>query len=171
VIPTVDAVLAVGALVYLPMLVEARRAALNERVQRALGGIEPAGDVYAAMKAAYPLAFLIMMIEAALRGFPSGPVVAAGALVFIAAKTMKWWAILTLGARWTFRVIVRPGEPLVKEGPYRFLRHPNYVAVVGELVGVALICGAIVAGPIAVIGFGALMLKRIAVEERALRSL
>ena len=53
-------------------------------------------------------------------------------------------------------------------GPYRFVRHPNYLAVAGELVGVALMAGAIVTGPIAVLGFTALMLARIRVEERAL---
>jgi methyltransferase len=54
-------------------------------------------------------------------------------------------------------------------GPYRYLRHPNYVAIVGELVSVARVTGAIVAGPLATAAFGALKQKRIAVEERALR--
>jgi methyltransferase len=167
----VIAVIAVFVLAYGPMLIEARRAATNERVQRALGGVEPPGDVYALMKVAYPAAFLLMVIEAAVRGFPERVVIATGALVFVAAKALKWWAIASLGTRWTFRVIVRHGEPLVTRGPYRFLRHPNYLAVTAELIGMALICGARVAGPVAVIGFGALMLKRIGVEERALRSL
>ena len=56
------------------------------------------------------------------------------------------------GACWTFRVIVVPGTTLVASGPYRFMRHPNYVAVVGELVGVALMTGARVTGPLATLG-------------------
>jgi methyltransferase len=75
---------------------------------------------------------------------------------------------VSLGDAWTFRVIVRPGTPLIATGPYRWLKHPNYVAVVGELVGVALMSGARVAGPLGTILFGALMLMRIRVEERAL---
>ena len=53
-------------------------------------------------------------------------------------------------------------------GPYRVLRHPNYAAVVGELVGATLMTGAFVAGPTATVLFGVLLKKRIAVEERAL---
>ena len=94
----------------------------------------------------------------------------AGATVFVLAKTLKWWAILTLGPFWTFRVIVVPGVTLVATGPYRWLRHPNYVGVVGELAGAALMTGALVTGPIAAAGFLILLSKRIAVESRMLQS-
>ena len=155
-------------LVYLPMLIEAGRAATNERGQHARGGVEADGDVYAIMQVAYPGAFLLMILEGATRGRPSVEWFAIGALVFAAAKSLKWWAIQTLGRAWTFRVIVVPGAPLAATGPYRFLRHPNYVAVVGELVAIALMTGARIAGVVAVIGFGLLIVKRIAVEDRAL---
>ena len=157
-------------IVYVPMMIEARRAATNERAQRARGGVEATGDVYAIMQVAYPGVFLLMMLEGATRGRPSVEWFTVGALVFVAAKSLKWWAIRTLGPAWTFRVIVVPGAPLEVTGPYRFLRHPNYVAVVGELVAIALMTGARMAGPPAVIGFGVLILKRIAVEDRALRA-
>ena len=52
-----------------------------------------------------------------------------GLAVFAAAKLLKWWAIRSLGPYWTFRVIVVPGSSRVDSGPYRFLRHPNYIAV------------------------------------------
>ena len=55
-----------------------------------------------------------------------------------AAKALKFWAIASLGTRWTYKVLVMPGLPLVPTGPYRWLRHPNYVGVVGELVAMAL---------------------------------
>jgi methyltransferase len=153
--------------VFVPMLIEAARASRNERAQRARGGVEPANDVYATMRIAYPAAFLAMIVEGALRGTPSPAVVAVGFVLFVAAKLLKWWAILTLGRSWTFRVIVVPGATLVTRGPYRSIRHPNYVGVVGELVGVALMTGAIVAGPLVIVFFVALLLRRIAVEERA----
>lgn len=151
------------------MIVESRRASRNELVQRARGGIEPAGDVYAIMRVLYPGLFLLIIGEGAVRG-GAGSGAAAGAAVFAAAKLLKWWAIVSLGPFWTFRVIVVPGARLVVSGPYRFLRHPNYVAVIGEFVGAALIAGAMVTGPIAVVVFGALILKRVAVEEEALRA-
>ena len=159
------------------MVVEARRAASNELAQRERGGIEPPGDVYGIMRLAYPAAFLLMIVEHALQVLqllqrdPVHAAVLAGLALFVAAKALKWWAILTLGSSWTFRVIVVPGAPLVSGGPYRFLRHPNYLSVIGELAGAALMAGARISGPIAIVGFGLLILKRIAVEERALRNL
>ena len=160
--------IAIALAVFLPMLREAILAARHERALRARGGIEPAGDVYRLMQAAYPGAFLAMIGEGIARGEPRPGVLIAGAVVFAGAKALKWWAVHTLGSFWTFRVIVVPGATLVRRGPYRFLRHPNSLAVVGELVGVALMSGAILTGPAAVGLFGALLLKRIAVEERAL---
>ena len=65
----------------------------------------------------------------------STAVVVIGVVVFVAAKIIKWSAILALGRRWTFRVIVVPGDTLVASGPYRYFRHPNYVGVIGELRG------------------------------------
>jgi methyltransferase len=159
----------VVALVFVPMLIEARRAARNERAQRAIGGVEPRGDVYPLMQIAYPTAFLAMIAEGAARGAPPASFIAAGLGLYGAAKALKWWAIVSLGQFWTFRVIVVPGARLVHAGPYRFLRHPNYIAVVGELVGVAVMSGARIIGPLATIAFGALMAKRIAVENRAIR--
>src|SRR5579862_3862310 len=152
------------------MLVEARRAAANERAQLARGGLEAQGDVYGVMRIAYPAAFLLMIAEGAWRGAATGMFFRTGLLLFAAAKVLKWSAILALGPAWTFRVITVPRAPLVTAGPYRLFRHPNYVGVIGELAGIGLMSGALISGPIATIGFGLLILKRIAIEERALTS-
>jgi methyltransferase len=154
------------ALIFFPMLVEASVAARNERGQRARGGVEPTGDVYRIMRVAYPAAFAAMIAEGAWD--PAHAWWSTGLAVFVVAKALKWWAIAALGPAWTFRVIVRPGVPLVAGGPYRFLRHPNYVGVAGELVGVALMSGARMTGPLMTLIFCGLMLKRIAVEDRAI---
>lgn len=156
-------------LVFLLMLVEAARARRNERAQRARGGVEPHGDVYPVMRIAYPASFLAIALEGMLRGAPSATALAVGGVLFAVGKLIKWWAIVSLGPRWTFRVLVVPGDPLVVTGPYRFLRHPNYVGVVGELAGAAVIAHALVTGPLALLVFGVLLAKRIAIEERALR--
>jgi methyltransferase len=165
------ALFAIALLIFIPMLVEAARASRNERAQRARGGIEPADDVYDRMRVVYPAAFLAMLTEGAARGPSPAAVVVAGVAVFAAAQIIKWSAILALGRCWTFRVIVVPGDTLVASGPYRHLRHPNYVGVIGELIGAALMTRAIVTGPIAVIVFAFLLRNRIAVEERALRAI
>jgi methyltransferase len=150
------------------MLIEARRASVNERAQRSRGGIEPADDVYQLMQIAYPGVFVAMLAEGAMRrAGPTGEWFIAGLTVFVIAKILKWWAITTLGSFWTFRVIVVPGSPSIETGPYRIMRHPNYVAVVGEIVGVAMMMRALVTGPLALVVFGTLLLRRIAVENRA----
>ena len=156
------------ALVFIPMIVEARLAALNERLQLARGGVEAPGDVYAIMRIAYPAVFVAMIAEGLWQ--PGHAHMFAGLALFLVAKALKGWAIVSLGEAWTFRVIVRPGVPLVASGPYRWLRHPNYVAVVGELAGVALMSGARLAGPLGTVLFGVLMYRRISVEERALEA-
>ena len=103
-----------------------------------------------------------------MRGPAPAGALAAGLLLFGLAKALKMWAIASLGERWSFRVLVLPGRALVTSGPYRWLRHPNYVAVAGELAGVALTVWAVLTGPLALAGFIALLRRRIAIEERAL---
>ena len=158
----------VALVAFVPMLAEARRSWRNERALRLLGAIEPPGDVFRAMQIAYPACFVMMVAEASVRNVSLGRSFTAGAIVFVAAKAIKYWAIATLGDRWTFKVLVLPGYPLVTAGPYRLLRHPNYVGVVGELVGAALMAYAPLAGAASVLVFGVLLLARIRVEEHAL---
>jgi methyltransferase len=154
--------------VLLIMAGEAGWSSHNEKRLRARGATEPPGDVYAVMQWAYPACFVAMAIEGAIGGPAPPGVPAAGLAIFGAAKALKLWAIASLGWRWTFRVIVLPDAPLVASGPYRVCRHPNYLAVLGELAGVAAIVGAPLAGAAAIVGFGWLIRRRIAVEERAL---
>jgi methyltransferase len=163
--------IALSAVVFGLMLVEARRARRNERAQRARGGVEPPDDVYKTMRIVYPAAFLAMIVEAQVGGAPPRGVVLAGIALFAAAKALKWWAIVTLGPFWTFRVIVVPGASLVAKGPYQYLRHPNYVGVMGELAAVALMTGARFTGPIVTLVFGLIILRRVAVEEKTLSAI
>jgi methyltransferase len=162
-------IVALLALVFVPMLLEARLASRHERDLRDRGAVEPAGDVYPVMTVAYPACFVAMLAEGWLRGVGRDAVMAAGVTIFVLGKALKYWAIVTLGPRWTFRVLVPPGSTPIVKGPYRFFRHPNYVGVIGELVGVGLMSRAVIACTLAVLGFGALMVARIRVEERALR--
>ena len=101
-------------------------------------------------------------------GRPFGVVAWVGGLVFLLAKLLKMWAISALGPRWTYRVLVPPGARLIALGPYAWVRHPNYVAVFGEIAGMALLVGAPVTGVLSLLTFAILVKARIAVEERAL---
>jgi methyltransferase len=159
------------------MLAETNVSVKHERALRARGAIEPRGDVYFAMLMLYPLAFAVMYFEGISRalaevkpGTSAGPAWwLAGILLMLASKALKYWAIANLGVRWTFKVLVLPGVPLVRTGPYRYVDHPNYIAVVGELVGMALMMSAWITGPVMTLVFGLAMLMRLKVETRALR--
>jgi methyltransferase len=159
--------LVLGA-VYLMMLVELQIAVFNERGLRARGAVEPPDDVFPLMRLAYPGAFLLIGLDALRHAWLSRNVVLLGLVLFGWAKALKFWVIQTLGSRWSFRVLVIPGLPLVTTGPYRWMRHPNYVAVLGEIVAIAIALSAPIGGVIAFVGFGWLLRKRIAVEEQAL---
>ncbi len=160
--------LVLGALAFIPMLLEARRSSLNDRRLRAAGAVEPPGDVYRVMQVAYPGSFLAMIAEAWIRAAGPDGLFVPGLALFAAAKALKYWAIRTLGARWTFRVLVPPGSSIVTSGPYRFMRHPNYVGVLGELAGMAVMARAPIAGGVALAVFSALIVARARVEDRAL---
>ena len=156
------------AAIALAMAAEARRSRRLERALLARGAREPSGDVYRQMQVAYPASFLAMALEGGLTGVAPSTGFLVGAAVLVVAKGLKYWAIATLGNRWTFRVLVPPDASFVRSGPYRWMAHPNYVAVVGELVGMALMMSAWMTGSLAIVGFGALIMRRVAVENRAL---
>lgn len=164
--------LAIAAIMLLAVLLmmagEALLSAFNERQLRARGAVEPSDDVMATMRWAYPGAFVLMAIEGAWRGPAPDAVLVGGLVLFGVAKALKLWAVTSLGPRWSYRVLVVPGAPLVQSGPYRFMSHPNYLSVAGEIVGVAATVWAPISGAFAVVGFGWLMTRRIRIEDRAL---
>jgi methyltransferase len=134
----------------------------------ALGATAPPEPQYPLMAVAYPAAFLAMGGEAVLRGNGPGWLFPSGVLLFLGAKALKYWAIASLGERWTFRVRIVQGQPLVASGPYQYVRHPNYIAVAGELAATAMMMSAVVTGPLMTAFFCVLMWRRVAFEERAL---
>jgi methyltransferase len=69
------------------------------------------------------------------------PIRLAWLILFLFVQVLRFWVLATLGERWTTRIIVLPGAPLVKTGPYRFLNHPNYVIVVAEIAILPLVFG------------------------------
>lgn len=166
------------AVVIVTMLGELWLSKGHERILLARGAVEPPDPVYGIMRWAYPLVFAMMAAEGITRAAgigwwmagapPYGWWTWAGVAIFALAKALKYWAIATLGERWTYRVLVLPGAPLVTGGPYRWMRHPNYVGVVGELVGMMLIASAWINGPTGLLFFGWLLQQRIEAENRAL---
>jgi methyltransferase len=72
---------------------------------------------------------------------PGPPIHIIPLVIYIALQIARAWVIATLGERWTTRIIILPGEPLVRHGPYRWLDHPNYLIVIGEIAILPLVFG------------------------------
>ncbi len=112
----------------------------NLRWARGSGGIERGQGHYRFMKLLHTGLLAGCLAEALLAdrpflGWLGWPMLA----VVLAAQAVRWWCIAVLGRQWNTRVVVVPGLPLVERGPYRWLRHPNYAAVVAEGVALPLV--------------------------------
>ena len=110
-----------------------------------------------------------MLVEGWLRGAELSSWWPFWGTLFLVGQALRYWAILSLGEHWTARVMVLPGAPLVKRGPYKYVRHPNYLAVALELLSAPLVFGAwVTAFLVTLLNVGVLAV-RIRAEERALR--
>ena len=90
--------------------------------------------------------------------------------VYLVLQGLRVWTMASLGARWTTRIVTLPGEPLVRRGPYRFLTHPNYVVVTGELAVLPLVFGLASYAAVFTALNAVVLWVRIRAENAALRS-
>jgi methyltransferase len=163
----------VGLAAFLAFLVVQRGlelvlSARNARRLAARGGREFGARHFPLLVLVHTLFPLLLMAEVALLGARPGPAWPLWLGLWLAAQALRYWAITALGDAWNVRIWVVPGAPLVSRGPYRFLRHPNYVAVVVELIAAPLLFGAWRTALVITV-LNALALRiRIAAEERAL---
>lgn len=150
------------ALVALQRLAELALARRNTDRLMDAGGIEHGAGHYPVM-VLFHAGWLVALLAAADGGV-SWPWLA----LFLALQAARVWVVASLGRYWTTRVITVPGAPLVRRGPYRWLRHPNYLVVALEIPVLPLALGL----PWLALGFGLANLGvlwwRIRVEERAL---
>jgi methyltransferase len=158
-------ILAVGLERLAELIVSVR----NLRWSRARGGIERGAEHYPLMVALHIGLLAGCLAEAGLVERPFLPPLGWTMLAFVvAAEALRWWCIATLGPRWNTRVVVVPDLPLVTAGPYRLLRHPNYVAVVIEGFALPLVHTAWITAVVFTLLNAALLRVRIKVENRAL---
>ena len=159
-----SALYSILALVVAVRLAELAWARRNTRRLLAAGGTEHGAAHYpmiVALHAAW-LAALLLMIEPGAS--PDWWLLG----LFAALQVGRAWMIWSLGRLWTTRVITVPDEPLVQRGPYRFLRHPNYAVVAGEIAVLPLVFGAWEIAVVFSVLNAAMLWHRIAVEEAAL---
>jgi methyltransferase len=91
--------------------------------------------------------------------------------VFVLLQLARIWVLATLGSRWTTRIIILPGAPLVRAGPYRWVDHPNYMIVIGEIAALPLVFGLWAVALIFSLLNAAVIAVRIREENRALLTL
>ena len=160
--------------VFLVVLLAQRFAelALSRRHERRLaarGGREHGAAHFPWIVGVHVLFPLLLGLEVIALGARPGPPWPLWLALWLAAQALRYWAVRALGERWTVKIWVLPGEPLVARGPYRWLRHPNYVAVVLELFAAPLMFGAWRTA-IVITLLNALALRvRIREEEKALK--
>lgn len=134
------------------------------------GGVEYGRRHYGVMVVLHTALLVGAVAEVWWLDRPFLPVLGWSMLALVlTSQALRWWCIRTLGPQWNTRVIVVPGLPLVSRGPYRVLRHPNYVAVVVEGVALPLVHTAWVTAVLFTVLNAALLTVRIRVEDHALQ--
>ena len=169
---TLTAFVVLVALVAFERLAELVVSKRNAAWSFAHGGRETGRGHYPAMVVLHTGFLVAMLVEAVVRRpeVPAGLAWSMLALV-IAAQGLRWWCIGTLGRRWNTRVIVVPGLPPVRSGPYRLLSHPNYVAVVVEGFALPLVHACWITAAVFTVANGFLLAVRLRVENAALATL
>lgn len=152
-------------------LAEVRIAKRNEGILRSKGAVEAGKDHYKWMVMMHVSFFVFLFLEVMMleTGSPFWWMVPF--VLFLAAQVVRLWAIMSLGVYWNTKIILLPGAKVVAKGPYRFIRHPNYLVVSIELLVIPLIFGAYFTSILFTV-LNILMLRvRIAEEEKALINL
>lgn len=158
------------ALLGVQRLAEMRLSRRNEDRILAQGGREHAAEHFRTMKVLHAAWFAAILGEVfgLKRPFQPGLALVA-ALLSLVGQSLRYAAIRNLGERWTVNVMTLPGEPPVQTGIYRYLRHPNYLGVILELLAVPLLHSAYLTSAVFSLANAWLLSVRIAAEEQALR--
>lgn len=150
-------------------LLELLIASRNKRIMFAQGGREFFPETYRVMVGMHALFFTVLIFESYPWHVPFDRLTWFGLIMILLLQVLRYWCIVSLGNCWNTRIILLPGSNVRRRGPYRFIRHPNYLAVTLELAIIPLLCRA----PLTLITFSLLNLlvlrERITLEERALR--
>jgi methyltransferase len=138
----------------------------------ARGGVESGRGHYPLMVVLHTGLLAGALVEVWVRRPDAVPVLAWTMLLLVAAsQALRWWCIATLGRQWNTRVIVVPGAPRVTGGPYRWLPHPNYVAVAVEGLALPLTYSAWITAVVFTVLNGFLLATRMRTENAALARL
>ena len=154
---------AVLSFVTLQRVAELALSQRNTRRQLARGGCEVAPGHYPFLVTLHAAWLAVLWIFG-----PGPPIEIVPLILFAILQLGRLWVIATLGERWTTRIIVLPGAPLVTTGPYRWVNHPNYLIVIGEIAVLPLVFGLPMVSILFSVLNGLLLWVRITCENRAL---
>ena len=160
------------AVIAVERLAEMIVAERNRSWSRAQGGVEFGAEHYPVMVVLHVGLLLGCLAEPMLFDRPFIPALGWPMLaVVVAAQALRWWCITTLGRQWNTRVIIIPGATRVVGGPYKYLPHPNYVAVIAEGIALPLVHTSWLTAAVFTVLNAVLLVTRINVENTALASL
>lgn len=154
--------------VVLQRLFELRLSARHEAALARRGGFAVPGSRLLPIVLAQALWLALWAWEVVVLRARAPAVWPALAGIAVAAEALRWWAITTLGPRWTTRVFALPGQPLVTAGPYRWFSHPNYLAVALETLALPLVFGAWRAAALGFVLYLFTLALRLPAERRAM---
>ena len=151
-------------LVCLQRLIELEVARRNTTRLLAQGAVEHGAEHYSWLV----LFHAAWLAAICFRAIPDAPANWGWLTLFLALQIGRLWVQFSLGRFWTTRVISQPGAPLIRSGPYRFLRHPNYVVVTAEIAVLPLVFGEWLIALVFSAVHALLLRERIRIEEEAL---
>ncbi|AIF43608.1 isoprenylcysteine carboxyl methyltransferase family protein [Virgibacillus sp. SK37] len=159
-----------GLLVFIVIqrLMELKIAKKNELWMKERGGVERGRGHYKWFVIVHGLFFISIVIEFSYRGFPTEQFTFVLFTLFVFTQLIRIWCIRSLGKFWNTKIIISPGFSLVRKGPYKYVKHPNYIIVGIELFIIPLLFGAYVTSVVFPILHVLLLFVRIPVENRAL---
>lgn len=141
----------------------------NEKILRSQGAIEFDKDGYRVIAAMHVIFFISLIYEKIFLHRTLNTYWTLFASLFVGAQILRYWAIRSLGVHWNTKVLVIPGEKWVTRGPYKYIRHPNYVAVITEIAAIPLIFSCYITAAVFSLVNLILLRRRIKIEESALR--
>lgn len=148
--------------------VELAIAKRHEKSLRMLGAVEVDEAGYRMIVLMHAAFLASIVIEFVFTKRPINPYWIILIAIFAAAQFLRYWAITSLGTYWNTKIIVIPDHQLVHEGPYKFVRHPNYIAVVTEIAVIPLIFSCYITAAVFTVLNAIVLRRRIRLETRAL---
>jgi methyltransferase len=141
----------------------------NEKILKSQGAIEFDKNGYRVIAIMHLALFISFICEKVFSHRNLNVHWAFFAVLFVGAQFLRYWAIRSLGIRWNTKILVIPGKKLVTGGPYKYIRHPNYVAVITEIAAIPLIFSCYITATIFSLINLLLLKRRIKIEESALK--